>query len=157
MPLETFAKTIRLAAEPRRAWEVLTDVQELATWVGIIHSATEIERLKSYTAVLQDRVGPFSLRADLLIDVAVIEDGEAIDIHASCRDRTLDSKIDIDGNLRLAGVPSGGSELSVCGRYQVTGRAAALGAGIVRKKGDVAIEQFFSSAARVLGAAQPLA
>lgn len=157
MPLETFAKTISLAAEPRRAWEVLTDVQELATWVGIIHSATEIERLKSYSAVLQDRVGPFNLRADLSIDVAVIEDGEAIDIHASGRDRALDSKIDIEGNLRLAGVPSGGSELSVRGSYQVTGRAAALGAGIVRKKGDVAIEQFFSSAVRVLGAAQPSA
>jgi uncharacterized protein len=152
VPLETFAKTISVAAEPRRAWEVLTNVQELATWVGIIHSATEIEPLKSYSAVLQDRVGPFNLRADLSINVAVVEDGTAIDVHASGRDRALDSKIDIEGNLRLAGAPSGGSQLSVQGSYQVTGRAVAVGAGIVRKKGDLAVEQFVSNALRVLGA-----
>jgi uncharacterized protein len=151
MALEKFERTVDVGADAGRAWQVLTDVQELTTWVGIIHSVTELERLKSYTAVLEDRVGPFNLRADLSISVDVVEEGSAIHVEASGRDRAINSKIDILGDLRLAGLPSGGSRLTVSGSYQVTGRATAMGAGIVRRKGDLAIEQFFSSAIRVLG------
>lgn len=152
MALEEFERTIDVSADPGRAWAVLTDVEELATWVGLIHSVTERERLKSYTAVLEDRVGPFHLRADLTIAVDVVEEGSAIHVEASGRDRAINSKIDIAGDLRLAGLPEGGSRLTVAGSYRVSGRAAAMGAGIVRRKGDQAVEQFFTSAGNALNA-----
>lgn len=151
MALEKFSRTVDVSASANQAWRVLTDVEELATWVGIIHSVTELQWLKSYTAVLEDRVGPFSLRADLSISVDVISEGSAIHVEASGQDRAINSKIDVLGDLRLAGLPAGGSQLTVSGSYQVTGRATSMGAGIVRRKGDLAIEQFFSSAVRVLG------
>lgn len=151
MALEKFARTVDVSTSADRAWRVLTDVEELTTWVGIIHSVTELQRLKSYTAVLEDRVGPFKLRADLSISVVVVEEGSAIHVEASGQDRAINSKIDVLGDLRLVGLPAGGSQLTVTGSYQVTGRAAAMGAGIVRRKGDLTVEQFFSSAIRVLG------
>lgn len=152
MARETFDRTIEVSAGQDRAWAVLTDVEELATWVGIIHSVTENERLKSYTAVLEDRVGPFHLRADLTISVVVVEEGAEIHVEASGRDRAINSKIDIVGDLRLAAQPAGGSQVTVAGSYQITGRAATMGASIVRRKGDLAVEQFFTRAAAALNA-----
>jgi carbon monoxide dehydrogenase subunit G len=154
MALEKFERTIDVSAGPDRAWAVLTDVEELATWVGLIHSVTELERLKSYTAVLEDRVGPFNLRADLSISVDVVEEGTAIHVEASGRDRAINSKIDVAGDLRLAGLPDGGSRLTIAGSYRVSGRATTMGAGIVRRKGDLAVEQFFSNAGRALNSTQ---
>lgn len=150
MTQQRFARTLDVHSDVSRAWQVLTDVQELVTWVSIVHSAREFERLKSYTAVLEDRVGPFHLRADLAIDVTVPVEGEAVDVVASGLDRAINSKIDIEGHLRLAPLPDGGSRLTVTGSYAVTGRAAAMGAGIVRKKGDMAVDEFFANAARTL-------
>lgn len=151
MALEKVERTVLVEAERRRAWEVLTDVGVFASWVGIVHSVKEIEHLKSYTAVLEDRVGPFSLRADLTVSVDV-DDGTVVHVEASGRDRAVNSKIDIEGTLTLSEQPSGGTELSVRGSYQVTGRVATMGAGIVRKKGDMAIEQFLAGARQALSA-----
>ena len=150
MALEKVERTVLVDADPGRAWEVLTDVGEFTGWVGIVHSVKEIEYLKSYTAVLEDKVGPFSLRADLSVSVEVAAEGRAIRVEASGRDRAVNSKIDIEGTLTLSGQPSGGTELSVRGSYQVTGRVATMGAGIVRKKGDMAIEQFMTGARQAL-------
>jgi uncharacterized protein len=151
MALEKFTRTIDVSTSAEQAWEVLTDVKELATWVGIIHSVTEIERLKSYTAVLEDRVGPFHLKADLTISVDVLEEGSAVHVAASGQDRAVNSKITILGDMRLAALASGGSQVTIDGSYQVTGRVASVGAGIMRRKGDLAVEQFFASAIRALG------
>lgn len=62
-----------VAADAAGCWEVLTDVALLTSWVPIVHDIEEIARLERYEAVLQDKVGPVSLRADLVIDVEVPE------------------------------------------------------------------------------------
>ena len=151
MALEKFERTVDLGSDIERCWSVLTDVEELVSWVEILHSAREIERLTSYTAVLESKVGPFNLRADLAIAVEVIEEGTTVDVTASGRDRAINSQIDIGGRMSLVPRPEGGTTLSVSGKYQVTGRATSLGAGIVRKKGDNAVTEFVSGAERVLG------
>lgn len=151
--LEKFQRTVAVEVDTARAWQVLTSVEQVTTWVGIVHTVVEIEPLKSYTAVLEDRLGPFNLRADLAISVDVVEEGAAIHMEASGRDRAINSKIDIEGDLRLSSEPSGRTQLTVSGRYQITGRVAAMGAGIIRKKGDMAVEEFFSNAVRVLSQA----
>lgn len=153
MALEQFDRTVVVSSDASRCWSVLTDVEELVSWVRILHSARELEHLTSYTAVLEDRVGPFNLRADLSIDVNVVAEGSAVDVAASGRDRAINSQIDIEGRLRLAGSAEGGTSITVSGKYQVTGRATSLGAAIVRKKGEMAVDQFFENAVRVLGEA----
>jgi len=150
--LEKFARTVDLASDIERCWSVLTDVDELVSWVSIVHSAREIERLASYTAVLESKVGPFNLRADLEISVDVIEEGAEVAVKASGRDRAINSKIDIEGRMSLR-PNDGGTTLHVSGKYEVTGRATSLGAGIMRKKGDTAVNEFIAGAKRVLGSA----
>ena len=71
MASEKFNRSTTVAADAATTWTALTDVDRLAGWVGILHDVKEIERLDTYTAVLEDRVGPFKLRADLSVDVTV--------------------------------------------------------------------------------------
>ena len=69
MATEQFAREIVVPSDPGRCWDVLTDVARVASWVTVAHDVQEIERLATYTAVIQDKLGPFKLRALLNIRV----------------------------------------------------------------------------------------
>lgn len=153
MAAEKFARTLTVTTDPAQCWEVLTDVDRLAGWVSIVHDVREITRLEKYNAVLQDRVGPFKLRADLDITADVVEPGRRIDIRASGRDRAVDTRIAVAATMRLSDGGDGGTVIDIRGDYQVTGKAAGMGAGVIRKKADGIINDFFGSAARELGGA----
>jgi carbon monoxide dehydrogenase subunit G len=150
MAVERFDRQLRVASDRNLAWTVLTDVRELTSWVGIVHQTVEVERLSNYTAVLQDRIGPFKLRADLDIAVTVPDEYAEIHVYASGRDRSVDTKLVIDATLRLSTVDAGGTNIQVEGEYKVTGRVAAMGSGVIRKKAEQILEDFFSSAGRAL-------
>lgn len=151
MAREQFSRNITVASAVDEAWQVLTDAERIVGWVDIIHSIKELEHLKSYTAVLEDRVGPFRLRADLSITAEMQSDGHVIDIEASGQDRSVGSQLRITARLEVT--PAGsGSAIAISGEYDVTGRVATMGGGIVRKKGDRAIDQFVDNATKDLGA-----
>lgn len=149
MASEKFDHSVTVSAGGEIVWAALIDVDRLARWVGIVHSVEEISHLEKYTAVLEDRVGPFKLRADLDVAVVVPKDGFRIEVSASGRDRSVDSKITIDCRLELA--RSGGhTTVHVEGGYKVTGRVASMGGGIIRKKADGILNDFFASVEREL-------
>lgn len=150
MATEQFARTINVTSSVDEAWKVLTDAERIVSWVEIIHSVTEIEHLKSYTAILEDRVGPFRLRADLTISATVADGGHVIELSASGQDRSVGSQLRINARLAVEG-RDGGSVVEVSGDYAVTGRVASMGGNVVRKKGDAAIDQFVSKATAELG------
>lgn len=152
MATEEFTRTLTVTSDVERAWAVLTDAQQIVSWVDIIHSVEEIEHLKSYTAVLEDRVGPFRLRADLSIDATIAAEGRVIEIEAAGQDRSVGSQLRIEARLELTEAAQG-SSITVSGEYSVTGRVASMGSGIVRTKGNLAIDQFISNAGQALGTA----
>lgn len=146
------ARTVRVAARPDAAWAVLLDVQRVASWLRVVRDVKELEPLRRYTTVLEDRVGPFAMRADLAIDVAADEAARRLHVSGSGEDRQVASRI--SATLDLAVVPQGeGSDIVVSGRYEITGRIATLGAGAIRKKGDKVLEDFFANVTRELGPA----
>jgi uncharacterized protein len=150
MTAQRFERELTVPAERQRCWEVLTDVVRLASWVDILHDAIEISRLEKYEAVLQDRLGPFKLRAVLDIVVDVVEDGAHVRIRASGQDRQVGSQITVTGTLRLEELPAGETAIAVDGSYEVTGRVATMGSGVIRKKADKILEQFFANAEKDL-------
>lgn len=146
------ARTVRVAARPDAAWAVLLDVQRVASWLKVVRDVKELEPLRRYTTVLEDRVGPFAMRADLAIDVTADEAARRLHVSGSGEDRQVASRI--SATLDLAVVPQGeGSDIVVSGRYEITGRIATLGAGAIRKKGDKVLEDFFANVTRELGPA----
>lgn len=150
MALEKFTRSVEVAADRTHSWSVLTDVARLGSWVGVLQEVTEVSRLERYRAVLQDRVGPFRLRADLAVSVTVEEPGRRVAVSATGRDRAVDSKITVSAVLELADVPGAagagdGTSIVVDGTYQVTGRVAAMGGGIIHKKAGRILDEFFTS------------
>ncbi|HEY6496082.1 MAG TPA: SRPBCC domain-containing protein [Trebonia sp.] len=151
MPAAEFKREFVTAASPDDAWQVLTDVPRLVDWVSIVNEAKEVAPLEQYTAVLADRVGPFKLKADLDIRVPEVDPGRQIRVVASGEDRQVSSRIAVDATMRLAPAEGGGTTVAVEGRYEVSGRAASMGAGIITQKAKKIIDEFFTRAAGELG------
>lgn len=151
MPTTAFERDIAVRAGRDRCWAVLTDVPQLIDWVSIVSDAAEIAPLEKYTAVLMDRLGPFKLRADLAIEVSEVVPGEHIRVRASGEDRQVSSRIGVDAVLVIGELPGGGSRVGVTGSYEVVGKVATMGAGLIRQKAAKIIDEFFAHAAAALG------
>ncbi len=150
--LQDFAKTIRLDAGSDAVWAAVNDVRRVASWVSIVREVRDVDPPRRYAALLEDRLGPFAMRADL--DIAVERDGRRMRVTASGEDRQVASRI--SATIELAVEPDGtGTSLAVKGRYEVTGKVATLGAGAIRKKGDKILQEFFDSAAKELSGRGP--
>lgn len=150
MPGETRKLEATFGQPRQRCWEVLTNVDTLASWVGIVHSVEEIEHLVSYRAVLEDRVGPVRLKAPLAVAVEVTESAVNARIHASGKDRQVNSSITIDADMTLGDLPDGGTRMDLTATYSVAGKVAAMGGGIIKKKADKIIAEFLASSQKEL-------
>jgi carbon monoxide dehydrogenase subunit G len=153
VPSATFDRELPVAAAPAKCWEVLTDVPRLVGWVDILDQAKEISRLERYEAVLMDRLGPFKLKADLDIVVSEVEEGRRIRVKANGEDRQVASRIGIEAVLTLAAQDDGSTVIAVKGSYEVVGRVATLGAGMIRTKATKILDEFFARVSAELGAA----
>ena len=151
MATANFSRQLTVTASPEQTWTVLTEVDRLASWVGIVQDVVELSRLEKYSAVLMDRVGPFKLRADLEISVNVVRDAQEVEVEASGRDRVVDSRIAVRARLRVSPAEHAGATIATEGRYEVTGRVASMGSGVIQKKADRILADFFSKAALELG------
>jgi uncharacterized protein len=166
--LQDFAKTIRIDASPDAVWDAVNDVRRVASWVSIVREVRDVDPPRRYAALLEDRLGPFAMRADLDLTVerpasdgaetrsdgAETGEGRRMRVTASGEDRQVASRI--AATIELAIAPDGtGTSLGVTGKYEVTGKVATLGAGAIRKKGDKILQEFFDSAAKELGGRGP--
>ena len=139
-------------------WPRLLDVEAVASWLPIMHSVTEVSSGgsgidgSSFQAAFEDKVGPFTLRADLHIEVAGVRDSEEVAIRARGEDRQIRSRIIIDAAARLSDAGPGQTRVRLNGSYEITGRVATLGAGVIRSKANKLIDTFCTNAAHGLAA-----
>jgi carbon monoxide dehydrogenase subunit G len=150
MPADTFARRVDLSADADTCWVAITDIGKLMQWISIVNDAQEVEHLSRYTAMLTDRVGPFSLKAQLEIVVTEVEEGKLIALRAEGRDRQVDSRISVEGHLALTPRETG-CRLEVEGRYEVTGKVATFGSAMIRSKANTIIGNFFAGIESELG------
>jgi carbon monoxide dehydrogenase subunit G len=151
--LQEFTKQIRLDASPELVWNAVLDFHRVASWLSIVREVRDVEPPHRYAALLEDRLGPFAMRADLALTVEIREE-RRLKVTASGEDRQVASRI--AATIELAVDPDGaGTSLGVTGRYEVTGKVATLGAGAIRKKGDRILDEFFESASKELGGRGP--
>lgn len=151
--LQDFAKAVRLGAGPEAVWDAVRDVHRVASWLPIVREVRDVDPPRRYAALLEDRLGPFAMRADL--DIAVeIHEPRRMRVLAAGEDRQVASRI--SATVELTVEPDGaGTSLGVSGRYEVTGKVATLGAGAIRKKGDRILQEFFDNVADELGGRGP--
>ncbi len=150
MPSADFGRSLEVSRSPAECWEVLTDVERVASWVTVVGEVREVEHLKSYEAVLEDQFGPFKLKADLDVTVTDLHEGTAISFRAKGRDRQVSTSIIVDASLSLE--PAGsGTNILTKGRWSVIGTVATMGSGTIRKTAGTIIDEFFAAAAAELG------
>ncbi|MFN2520835.1 MAG: CoxG family protein [Candidatus Limnocylindria bacterium] len=149
---EDISRDVRLAASAPAVWEALLDFQRVASWLPIVHQLREVEPLRRYATVLEDRVGPFSLRADLTVDLDIDAAARRLHVAASGEDRQVASRISATLDVTVAD-DGDGALLGARGRYDITGRIATLGASAIRKKGEKVLDDFFANATRDLATA----
>ena len=153
---EALEREFVVEAPRGEVWPRLLDVEKVAAWLPIMHSVTEVSSGRSgidgssFQAAFEDRVGPFSLRADLRIEVAGVRESEEVSIRARGEDRQIRSRIMIDAAAHLADAGPGQTRVRLSGTYEITGRVATLGAGIIRSKANKLIETFCANAAHGL-------
>ncbi len=139
-------------------WPRLLDVKAVASWLPIMHSVTEVSSGtsgidgSSFQAAFEDKVGPFSLRADLRIEVAGVREREQVSIRARGEDRQIRSRILIDAACSLADEAPDRTRVRLSGTYEITGRVATLGAGVIRSKAAKLIDTFCTNATTGLSA-----
>lgn len=148
---ETFTRGLEVPRAADEVWHTLLDVPRVASWITIVGAVEEVTPLERYRAVLEDRLGPFRLRADLDIRVTGLEPGRRVTARASGEDRQVASRIAIEATLTTQARPAG-TAVALEGYFEVTGRVAALGAASIRKKAERVLEDFFGRAAASLGA-----
>lgn len=149
MPSGQLSRTLEVAASPSDCWSVLTDVHRIAGWVTIAHDVTEIESLKRYTVVLQDKFGPFKLHADMEVEVTDVDTEKKIRFRGTGTDRSVGTTISIDAGMELSPIDNGTS-IQVEGSYQVVGTVASMGSSTIKKKADTIVEEFFAAAEKEL-------
>jgi len=150
MPSSEFSRSLEVQSSPEECWDVITDVQQIADWVSVVHEVVEVEPLESYTAILEDSFGPFKLHADIKVQVTELVDRKSIRLEGNGQDRTVGTTIGVDARMALE--PSeGGTIIRVDGSYQVLGSVATMGGSTIRKKADTIIEEFFAAAEMALG------
>ena len=149
MAAEDFAQSFSVARSDVECWDVLVDVARVSSWVSVVGEVTCHEHLSRYTTVLEDRMGPFKLRADLEVAVTSLTEHSRITIRADGEDRQVGSRITVDATLALEPTQSG-CNVNIEGRYEVTGRIATMGASTIRQKGDKILREFMEAAKRDL-------
>lgn len=146
---QEFHETVRFGGDRDAVWRTVSDIPTVLSWISIVGTAEELEADRRYRALLEDRLGPFRMRADLDIEVAERVEGSSIHARGDGEDRQIGSRLIVDVTLALA-EDGDATTVDVRGSYEVTGRPATLGASSIRKKAGKILSEFFSSAEREL-------
>ena len=155
---EAVEREFVVEAPRNEVWPRLLDVETVASWLPIMHSVTEVSSGgsgidgSSFQAAFEDRVGPFSLRADLRIEVVGVQELDEVSIRARGEDRQIRSRIMIDAACLLSDDGPDRTRVRLDGTYEITGRVATLGAGVIRSKATKIIDTFCTNAAAGLAA-----
>ena len=149
---ESVEREFTAAASRAAVWERLMEVPTVASWLPILHSVAEVEPLARYEAVLEDKVGPFALRADLGIEVVTMDEPTEVAVRARGEDRQVRSRIMIDAAVQLIEDGPVLTRIRLSGSYEITGRVATLGARAIRSKAAKQVDAFCTQASQALTA-----
>ena len=138
----SISSVIELSRGVSEVFGQLQDVQLISSFLPLLSELKEIEPLKSYEAVLEDRVGPFKLRADLSINITIDHDALKFSVEARGEDRQVRSAIRISAEMNFTTNSESQTVLTVTGTYEISGKVATLGASVIKGKATKLTHEF---------------
>lgn len=148
-------KTTVVPGRPEEVWEVLWDVSRVAACIRGASDVVTVEDRQSYSAVLTQKIGPFSVRFPLQIQVLEAVPPRTLVIVATGRDTRIGSGMKT--TMRLGLEPAGHAETALAIETEITlqGKLASLGQGLINGKADEELEHFRTCLSRELDRGHP--
>jgi len=134
-----------LPATATQLWEIFFDVKRVATLIPGCDNVEEVEKLKEFSAVMRQKIGPFKLDVPTRIDIESYEIERQVSLKAAGRDKATGTTIDVGMVVNLEEQRDGDDvlcKLDVSASMQVAGRLASLGYPIVRKRSEQLFAEF---------------
>ncbi len=147
--LLAITKSVALPATVEAVWAVVRDPVRVAGCLPNISEFRAADAPGRYTTLLVERLGPFSVRVALTVEVT--EDAAARRMVATIAGADSGGAARVRGDVRATVTPDGeGSTLEVTSDVEVLGRMAALGAVPMRRRADQVFDQFVRDIAALL-------
>ena len=146
-----FARDIEIGRPPEHVWGFLWDVERVARCLPGCREARTVVPHERYAAVVGERVGPFTVKFPLEIQILEVEKGRRLKAQAAGRDPAMGSSLRV--MLELALEPRGeGCTVHLVSDAAVLGKLGTLGQGIIQRKADQIMEQFAAAIRQALEA-----
>jgi carbon monoxide dehydrogenase subunit G len=134
------------------AWALLRDVPRLSACIPKVSEVTSGANERDFSAVVSDRIGPFSLTVPVKIELQSVEEPRRITAGVVGDDKRGQARV--RGTLEAVAEPNDGStQLTVSMHMEVLGRLASLGAVPIRRRADDIFDEFVNRLRAELGAA----
>ncbi|ANN79683.1 CoxG family protein [Bordetella flabilis] len=134
-----------LPATASQLWAIFFDVKRVATLIPGCENVVEVEKLKTFSAVMRQKIGPFKLEVPTRIDIDSYEIERQVSLKAIGTDKATGTTIDVRMVVNLDEQRDGDDvlcKLDVSASMQVAGRLASLGYPIVRKRSEQLFAEF---------------
>jgi carbon monoxide dehydrogenase subunit G len=130
-----FRMEAKLPNVPAEVWPVMVDIARIAACIPGLEKIEEHQRLKRYSAVMKQKIGPFKLEVPAEITVEEHQEPNFVRARAFGKDKFTGTTMDVLLKVRLA-ADGKGSRLDVEANLQVAGRLASLGYSVIKKKAE---------------------
>ena len=143
-------------AERRQVWTFIWDVQAVARCIPGCQQVETLEEGKTYRALVQRKLGPFSFGIEL--DIAVVETRppEYLRVEVSGNDRRLRSQVREVISLGLQGDTDRRTTVTVAGTFTLTGLLASLNKHLIEAQVGQVLEDFTSTLQKAILERQPM-
>jgi len=143
---EDFTREAEVALQRSVVWDVLNDVDALASCSTRLAEVTSVVADQEWQLVLSDRVGPMTLSAPMSVTVVERTPTEQVRIVARGHDRLLGTRLEVEASVGCAETPTvDQTRVTLVGSYDVSGKAANLGSTIVRRQAKAMIDEFWQN------------
>jgi carbon monoxide dehydrogenase subunit G len=137
-----FATQMTVHVPRQSVWDFLWDVPRLTACVPGCEAVEEIEPGTRYQAVVRDKVGPFTLRVPLAVEVLEATAPTRLRARAQGRDTAVQSLVKVDLTLVLVEPSAQTTTLQVEAEVTVLGKLGTLGHSVVVRRGEAIVAQF---------------
>lgn len=147
------ARVSEVGAPPLAAWSFIRDVARLSACIPNVSDLQAVEVDRCYSAVVADKLGPFSLSLPVRIEVQSIDEPSSITAQLEGNDSRGQARIKGTLEARVAPAVAGsGAQIALSMRMEVLGKLASLGAAPMKRRADEIFSRFARCVEAELGA-----
>src|SRR5215831_7012975 len=146
-----FATQVVVHVPRQSVWDFLWDVPRLTACVPGCEAVQVIAPNTRYQAVVRDKVGPFTLRVPLAVEVLEATAPAQLRARAQGRDAAVQTQVKVELTLVLVETSAQMTTLQMSADVTVLGKLGTLGHGVIVRRGEAIVTQFASALQAALG------